>query len=96
MKAYWGSGGIVPQTLALDGCEWSASCTGRFTRRERVPGTHWTGGWVGPRTGLDAVVKRKIPCQDSNPRSSSYTAEFNTNFAYSKLKNIMKNIVLKN
>jgi hypothetical protein len=28
---------------------------------------------VGPRTGLDAVVKRKIPspCWDSNPRSSS-------------------------
>jgi len=28
---------------------------------------------VGPRGGLDAVVKRKIPssCRDSNPRSSS-------------------------
>jgi hypothetical protein len=28
---------------------------------------------VGPRAGLDAVVKRKIPspCRDSNPRSSS-------------------------
>jgi hypothetical protein len=28
---------------------------------------------VGPRVGLDAVVKRKIPspCRDSNPRSSS-------------------------
>jgi hypothetical protein len=22
-------------------------------------GTHWTGGWVGLRAGLDAVVKRK-------------------------------------
>jgi hypothetical protein len=21
---------------------------------ERTPGTHWTGGWVGPRGGLDA------------------------------------------
>jgi hypothetical protein len=41
--------------------------------RERAPGTHWIGGWVGPRAGLDAVVKRKIPnpCQDSNPRSYS-------------------------
>jgi len=23
-------------------------------------GTHWVGGWVGPRAGLDAVAKRKI------------------------------------
>jgi hypothetical protein len=23
--------------------------------RERAPGTHWIGGWVGPRVGLDAV-----------------------------------------
>jgi hypothetical protein len=32
-------------------------------------GTHWIGGWVGSRAGLDIVVKRKIRsiCQDSNP-----------------------------
>jgi len=29
--------------------------------RERTPGTHWRGGWVGPRAGPDAVVKREIP-----------------------------------
>jgi len=23
----------------------------------RVPGTHWIGGWVGPRAGLNAVVR---------------------------------------
>jgi hypothetical protein len=36
---------------------------------ERSLGTHWIGGWVGPRAGLDTVVKRKIlsPCQESNP-----------------------------
>jgi hypothetical protein len=51
-------------TSALDGGEWLASHPGRFTPRERVPGTQWIGGWVGPRAGLDAVVKRKIP----NPR----------------------------
>jgi hypothetical protein len=33
----------------------------RFTPRERVPDTHWIGGWVGPRAVLDTVVKRKIP-----------------------------------
>jgi len=28
--------------------------------RERAPGIHWLGGWVGPRAVLDAVVKRNI------------------------------------
>jgi hypothetical protein len=27
---------------------------------ERVHGTHWIGGWVGPRTGLDDMEKRKV------------------------------------
>jgi hypothetical protein len=58
-------------TSALDGGEWSASRTGRFTPRERAPGTHWVGGWVGTRAVLDAVVKRKIPSLrwESNPRT---------------------------
>jgi len=30
----------------------SASHSGRFTFAERAAGKHWTGGWVGPRTGL--------------------------------------------
>jgi hypothetical protein len=44
---------------------------GRFTLRERTPGTHWIGGWVEPRAVLDVVVKRKIPSprRDSNPRT---------------------------
>jgi len=60
-------------TSALDGSEWSASRPGRFTRRESGPGTHWIGGCVGPRPGLEAVVKRKIasPYGDSNPPTSS-------------------------
>jgi hypothetical protein len=33
-------------TSALDGSEWLASLSGRFTPRERAPGTHWIGGWV--------------------------------------------------
>jgi len=53
MKAYWGSGGtshilhlsikwirvvsFMPQPLYL---------------RERAPGIHWIGGWVGPRAGI--------------------------------------------
>jgi hypothetical protein len=46
-------------TSALVG-EWSVSRSGRFTPGERGPGTHWIGGWVGPRTGLDDMQKRKF------------------------------------
>jgi hypothetical protein len=74
MKAYWRKGCIVHTflTSALDGGEWSTSRPGRFTPRERAPGTHWIGGWVGPRAVLDAVVERKIPSslRVSNPRTS--------------------------
>jgi len=44
------------------------SCTGHFTPRERAPTTHWIGGWVGLRVGLDAVEKSNIPlaCRESN------------------------------
>jgi hypothetical protein len=63
IKAYWG---VELQlhailTSALDGGEWSASYPGRFTPKERDLGIHYIEGWVGPRAGLDAVVKRKIP-----------------------------------
>jgi hypothetical protein len=54
--------------------EWSASLPGSFTPRERAPGIHWIGGWVGPRASLDtAVVKRRIPSpyRDSNLLPSS-------------------------
>jgi hypothetical protein len=33
---------------------------GRFTPGQRASGTHWIGGWVGPRASLDDVEKRKI------------------------------------
>jgi hypothetical protein len=44
----------------LAGGEWSASRLGRFTPGERATGTHWIGGWVDPRAGLDDVEKRKF------------------------------------
>jgi hypothetical protein len=34
---------------------------GRFNPEEITRGTHWIGGWVGPRAGLDTVSKIKIP-----------------------------------
>jgi hypothetical protein len=51
MKAH---GGVDVQiriflTSALVGGEWSASRPACFTSGERAPGTHWIGGWVGPR-----------------------------------------------
>jgi hypothetical protein len=44
------------------------SPTARFTSGERTPGTHWIGGWVGLRAGLDAGARRKIlcPCRGSD------------------------------
>jgi hypothetical protein len=53
-------------TSVLDGGEWSASRPSRFTPRERVPGNHWIGGWLGPRGGLDAMVK-KFPIPAGTP-----------------------------
>jgi hypothetical protein len=57
-------------TSALDGGEWSASRPARaFTPGERTHGIHWTGGWVGPRAGLDTEATGKIlyPRRGSNP-----------------------------
>jgi hypothetical protein len=48
-------------TSALYGGEWPVSCPSNFTPWERAAGTHWIGGWVGPRACLDMVSKRKIP-----------------------------------
>jgi hypothetical protein len=38
---------------------------------ESAPNTHWIGDWMGHRTVLDAVVKRKIPSprRESKPRT---------------------------
>jgi hypothetical protein len=54
---------------ALDGGEWLDSGPDRFTAGEISPCTHWIGGWVDPRAGLKAVVKRKttFPSRESNP-----------------------------
>ena len=40
---------------------------------EKNPVTHWKGGWVAPRTGLDNFGEEKIAClsQDLNPEPST-------------------------
>jgi hypothetical protein len=73
MKTYWRAEIQLHAFLpsALDGGDWSALRPGRFTASERAPGTHWIGGWVGPRAVVDTVVKRRIPSprRESNPRT---------------------------
>ena len=65
-KVQRGSRGIAP--LFLLGGGWSTRRPGRFTPRER-PDTHCTGGWVGPRAGLDGCGKSRSP--DLPARSES-------------------------
>jgi hypothetical protein len=62
MEASWGLDiqRHVFLTSALDGGEWSASHRGSFTLRDRASGTHWTGGWVGLRAGLNEVAKYNL------------------------------------
>jgi len=48
-------------TLAVDGGEWSVSLPDSLTAGERAPSSHWVGGSLSPRTGLDAVTKRRNP-----------------------------------
>jgi hypothetical protein len=40
---------------------------------ERIPGTHYIGGWVGLRACLDTVARQKILCHcwGSNPGPQS-------------------------
>jgi hypothetical protein len=45
--------------------------SGQLHAPAALPGSHWTGGWVGTRAVLEAVVKLKIPShrRESNPRT---------------------------
>jgi hypothetical protein len=58
----WGSGCMIHifLTSALAGGEWSASRPRRFAPCETAPSTHWIGGSVDLRAGLDDVEKRKF------------------------------------
>jgi hypothetical protein len=47
-------------TSALAAGEWSTLRPGRFTRRERAPGTHRIGGWVNRIASQDDVERRKF------------------------------------
>jgi hypothetical protein len=72
MKMYWVNGGITPRILNL-GIRWwwVVSFTSRpLYPRGEAPGAHCLGGWVGRRSGLDAVAKKKsiiAPAGKVNP-----------------------------
>jgi hypothetical protein len=80
------------------GDEWSASRPGRFTPRERAPGTHCTEGWVGLRAILDGVVKRKIPSprRESNSRTPivQSVAQRYTDWAITALNSVRSKIIV--
>jgi hypothetical protein len=63
VKAYleWRYSSTHSLNSEIDGGVWSASRTYCLIPRERAHVTRCMGGWVGPRDGLDAVVKKKFP-----------------------------------
>jgi hypothetical protein len=76
-KALGARGGIAPTHFRL-GTRWgwvvSVTPRPRFLPPGKgPPGTHWTGGWVGPRAGLDTEARGEIlsPFPGMEPRSSS-------------------------
>jgi hypothetical protein len=36
------------------------SCISASRPERKTPGTHWIGGWVGPRTGMDVVEEKHL------------------------------------
>jgi hypothetical protein len=57
----WVRVGIGPRILNLS-TRWTALRPCRFTPGEILSGTHWIGGWMGPRIDLDVMAKKGIPC----------------------------------
>jgi hypothetical protein len=47
--------------------------SGHFTLGERVPSTHWIGGWVGPRAGCCGKEKYLRTYRESNTGHQAYT-----------------------
>jgi hypothetical protein len=66
-----GSGSLAPPflTSSLYGCEWLGLRPCRFIPGVIATGTHYMGGWMGPRTGLNTVEKIKclVPAGNRTP-----------------------------
>jgi hypothetical protein len=59
-------------TSALDGGEWSASHPGRAYPWKWTPDTHWKGGWVDLRAGLDTEDRGKKSFASAGDRTPIY------------------------
>ena len=55
-------------TAALEGVSGEQHALAALYPRER-PGTHFTGGWLGPRAGLDGRKISSLPASDPGPSS---------------------------
>jgi hypothetical protein len=81
MSGYYSSSIYSFSTSAPVG-GWLVSVTPRprFSPGERTPGTHCTGGWAGPRTGLDTEARGNIlsPLPGIEPRSPGRPARSQT------------------
>jgi hypothetical protein len=68
-------------TSVLIGGEWSASRLGRASPPGKgPPSTHWIGGWMGPRAGVDTEARGTIlsPLPGIEPRSLGRPADSQT------------------
>jgi hypothetical protein len=76
MKSYEGMDLLIHVflTAALVGGAWSASRPGRFIPGEKAACTHWIGGWLDPRAGLDDLEKRILDLTETRtPTSRSFS-----------------------
>jgi hypothetical protein len=73
-----GGRGIALHSLDLGARRgWVVSITPRPLYPRKRPGTHCTGGWVGPRACLD-VCEKSRPYRDSIPRPPKLVASRHT------------------
>ena len=61
-----GNRGIALMTTALEGVRGQLHAPAALYPRERTD-THCTGGWVGPRAGLDSCGKSRPPTGIRSP-----------------------------
>jgi hypothetical protein len=75
MKTDGGSRGIDPLIPNL-GTKWGwvfDFTPGRFTPGKNL-GTHWIGGWVGPRASLGGFGEKILPLSEFEPRTAQLAA----------------------
>jgi hypothetical protein len=58
----YGNNKVVPllKEFRKTAGEWSPSCPGQFTHRNRVTGIYWMADWVGTRASMDNFEKINI------------------------------------